>query len=142
MPRTAELVLVVSPRSCRINGRSTLRTKPRPTIVKSHEYAGAMLKIEQQVAAWMHRTGAEPFEQGAIAMSVVFFVAKTRRLDTPTPYLDADSPLKCLLDGMQKGGLIDDDVRIAELHVRKGFASSDARERFAVRIWECDPIEK
>lgn len=49
-------------------------------------------------------------------------------------YQDIDNAIKCILDGLQAGGCIDDDKNVLELHVRKIPVGKKDRQTLSITV--------
>lgn len=132
-------VVRVDPALGRINGRTKLATAGRggrvfaKTSDPYREYKGAI----SLGAAAMRKRGYPRLDAGILACAITFYSKRQRHLENlpggcALPLLDCDATIKATLDGLAKGGLIDDDARIVEQHVRK--IHSD-EPRVAIAVW-------
>lgn len=141
------------PSAGRINGRATLRAVGRSSkrrIGKSDAYIAYMADVQAAALKARRRTGVS-FQDGVLGISVSFYFPSVvdpnnKRRKIPLPGVpeglgltDVDAPVKCLLDGIQASGLIDDDVRFVEVHARKRV--DKARPRAVVLIWTVANID-
>lgn len=130
-------VIDARPGQGRINGRAKMQARGgKRRIGKSDAYRGFVGAVAR--AAEAQRGKVETFRSGVLAVAITIYCETQRHLDRlPAGYelgeLDVDAPIKAILDGLQAGRLVDDDVRIAEVHVRKRLDRK--RPRVAVRIW-------
>lgn len=127
------LVLEVDPGLGRINGRAVMRQRGRGRgakrfVGKSDAYKGFMADVSLE--ARKVATSVGRFEAGALGVSITFYVPAMRE---GFPDLDVDASIKATLDGLVRGGLIDDDRRFMECHARKRF--DPRRPRVTVLVY-------
>jgi Holliday junction resolvase RusA-like endonuclease len=90
--------------------------KPRAFLAKSY-------------VEWCKLLGAATAPHGKIEAgewdcSIRIYHGKWRHIDVKTPHIDVDAPISSVLDGLQRVGLLDDDVRIISLKAAKFYAKS------------------
>ncbi len=135
------------PSQGRINGRAKMRAVGRSgerRIGKSDAYRGYMTLVANAARTACRESGVR-FASGTLVVAISLFFPKrvdpnnkTRKTPLPEvpddlPNTDVDAPVKCILDGLQLGSLVDDDVRIVELHVRKGVSKERPRAVVSVQ---------
>lgn len=127
------------------------RKNTRDRAAVSHDgvpfrYTGAAYKRWR--AALAHEAAAAGIERiasGAWRMSLRVYHDKLRHLDITTPRLDVDASISCVLDALQKGGVLDDDVRVVELgRVQKFYDKERPRVEIDLEEVEADapPVAK
>lgn len=136
-------MIPIDPSGGRKNGRAVIRRKGRTGkrfVGTSDAYQ--RFKADVSLHAARQLGSVAPFRSGILACSLTVYCKSQRHLDRLPPGfllggLDATAALDATLDGLQSGGLIDDDARLVEAHVRKRL---DPRNpRIAVAIWHLNP---
>lgn len=129
--------VLVRPGLGRINGRAVLQQRRggKRAIGKSDAYRSYCAEVSFAAAAQLGQVGC--FRGGLLGVAVTFYVESVRHLEAiPEGFLladlDVDASIKATLDGLQQGGLLDDDARVVELHARKRV--DKARPRVAVAV--------
>ncbi len=107
------------PRKNRRHGLTVRNGKPRA--FTSSAYAKWIRLLQTAAAGWPR------IASGAWLCRIEIFHANLRHLDVKLPLVDVDAPISCVLDGMQKAGLLDDDVRIAGVYAVKHYDKAKPR---------------
>lgn len=61
---------------------------------------------------------------GRWALYMIVYYHRMRYLDVAVPHIDVDASPTPILDALQRAGVLDDDVRVTEQHIRKEFAAA------------------
>jgi hypothetical protein len=76
--------------------------------------------VERVAQAW----GARPMiDRGAWSVTIAAQWKRTRHLDLAFAFGDVDASASSIFDSLQQAGVIDDDVRIAELRCSKAIGA-------------------
>jgi Holliday junction resolvase RusA-like endonuclease len=116
------------------------RPQPRPRLSR---YGGAYNPPTAKVwkaavkAAFPKKKGA-PYT-GAVALKVVFFMPRPRRVKTGekvfrTGKPDIDNPLKSTMDALTETGAWEDDCRVCRIVSEKTYADGNAGARIIISI--------
>jgi Holliday junction resolvase RusA-like endonuclease len=89
---------------------------------------------EQLARAWEAASGPA-LATGRWHLHVTAIWPRCRDLgDVKVPFGDIDAPISAVLDGLQKCGAIDDDVRVCRLSSDKGFATTDDPPKVVIHL--------
>jgi crossover junction endodeoxyribonuclease RusA len=106
------------------SGRLTIEGEPvakaRPRLGKyGNIYTPKESRVYEELVAWYAKR--LPRYKGSVVLNVEFYCHPHRKMP------DLDNLLKSLLDGLQKGGAIADDVQVSEIHARRLFDKENPR---------------
>lgn len=93
--------------------------KPRAFLSKSYTTWCGLLKTA--ATRWGR------IEAGLWECRIRIFHSKIRHLDVKTPHIDVDAPISSVLDGLQRIGVLDDDVRIETVSATKRYDKTRPR---------------
>ena len=71
---------------------------------------------------------------GAWRLRVTAIWPRKRELDVVVPFGDVDAPVSAVLDGLQKCGALDDDVRVVELVADKRLADASDEPKTIIHL--------
>lgn len=100
-------------------------------MVNSPEFKSFVIAVE---AAWA-KAGYKRIFWGLWRLRLHAVWPRTRHLDVPTACGDVDAPVSWVLDALQQGGALDDDMRIVELQCTKA-QGPDARVEITLELLE------
>jgi Holliday junction resolvase RusA-like endonuclease len=114
-----------------VEGEPIAKARPRIGLYGS-VYTPRESKAYEDLVAWISSSKKLKYKSGvALSVSATFFVSPRPRQQMP----DLDNLTKSLLDGLQKGGAIQDDVDVHRLRVRRKIAGgSNGEPRVEVTI--------
>lgn len=97
-----------------VPGEPVGKARPRMNRKTGNVYTPKASSDYEDTVAWCARAQPERFGKGVpLKLTVDFFCTPKKRQHT----IDGDNLLKALLDGINKSGVIDDDVDFVSLHV-------------------------
>lgn len=115
------ITIPISPGIGRVNGRFTMRRRGKGGSAfpgKTASYQRFVDAVAKHAGAAARSSGVRV--RGPASVSVTQWWPEARHLDDVDVALgDVDGPLKAILDGLQAGGVLDDDARVVEVHARK-----------------------
>jgi len=87
------------------------------------------------LAAALAASSAPSMREGRWHLHVRALWPRRRDLgDVVVPFGDVDAPISAVLDGLQKCGAIDDDVRVVRLTADKDFATPDDPPKVVIQL--------
>lgn len=116
---------------------------PPPRKNRRHAHSGrGGVRNSDEYLAWcdslataLASSSAPSMREGRWHLHVLALWPRRRDLgDVVVPFGDVDAPISAVLDGLQKCGALDDDVRVIRLTADKAFATADDPPKVVIHL--------
>lgn len=123
---------------------------PPPRKNRRHAHGGrGRVRNSEEYLAWCEllaraweSSSSPALTAGRWRLNVFALWPRRRDLgDVVVPFGDIDAPISAVLDGLQRCGAIDDDVRVAALTADKGFATDDDPAKVVIHLTRMEDDE-